>query len=132
MTNHEGLKKLYLQTYMHRLRNRPIKEGFEELKAFKDELFELRLKLASSNRSLPWTMEDLEAVLENLKEGKSRDPNCWVRELFCSKVAGKDLKISMLKLLNKIRTENYIPEFIREADVATIYKGKGEKCDLEK
>ena len=37
VTNHEGLKKLYLQTYMHRLRNRPIKEGFEELKAFKDE-----------------------------------------------------------------------------------------------
>ena len=37
----------------------------------------------------------------------------------------------MLKLFNKIKKEYYIPEFIRLADVATIYKGKGEKCELE-
>ena len=30
-----------------------------------------------------------------------------------------------------MKTENYIPDFIRYADVATIYKGKGEKCNLE-
>ena len=32
ITNHEGLKNLYLKTYIHRLRNRPIKSDFEELK----------------------------------------------------------------------------------------------------
>ena len=41
----------------------------------KDELFELRIQIAGNNKSLPWTMKVLEAVLENLKEGKSRDPN---------------------------------------------------------
>ena len=35
----------------------------------------------------------------------------------------------MLSLFNKIKFEKYIPDFIRNADVATIYKG--EKCDLE-
>ena len=30
-----------------------------------------------------------------------------------------------------MKSKNYIPEFIRLADVATIYKGKGEKCNLE-
>ena len=30
-----------------------------------------------------------------------------------------------------MKTENDIPEFIRKADIATIYKGKGEKCNLE-
>ena len=30
-----------------------------------------------------------------------------------------------------MKDENYIPDFIRKADVTTIYKGKGEKCDLE-
>ena len=74
VTNHEGLKNLYLQTYLRSLRNRPMKEEYEEMKTFKDELFDLRLKLSSSNKSFPWTMEDLEAVLDNLKEGKSRDP----------------------------------------------------------
>ena len=46
ISNHEGLKKLYLQTYVDRLRNRPIKEEFEELKILKEELFELRIELA--------------------------------------------------------------------------------------
>ena len=39
--------------------------------------------------------------------------------------------MSILRLFNRIKEENYIPEFIRNADVATIYKGKGEKFDLE-
>ena len=54
-----------------------------------------------------------------------------MNELFGNEVAGKSLKISMLKLFNKMKIENYIPDFIRYADVATIYKGKGEKCNLE-
>ena len=29
-----------------------------------------------------------------------------------------------------MKAENYIPAFIRKADVSTIYKGKWEKCDL--
>ena len=103
VTNHEGLKNLYLQTYLRSLRNRPMKEEYEEMKTFKDELFDLRLKLSSSNKSFPWTMEDLEAVLDNLKEGKSRDPNGWVRDLFSNEVAGKHLKLSMLMLFNKVK-----------------------------
>ena len=131
ITNHEGLKDLYLKTYVHRLRNRPIKEQLQEMKAYKDELFKLKLSLASANKSVPWTPEDLEMVLKHLKEGKSRDPNGWVNDLFRSDVAGRYLKMSMLKLFNKMKAENYIPEFIRNADVVTIYKGKGEKCDLQ-
>ena len=131
VSNHEGLKDLYLNTYMHRLRNRPVKKEYEDMKAYKDDLFDLRMKLASLNKSLPWEMEDLELVLKNMKEGKSRDPNGWVREIFSNEVAGTDLKKSMLKFFNKMKTENYIPEFVRKADVTTIYKGKGEKFDLE-
>jgi hypothetical protein len=122
---------LYLQTYKHRLRNRPIKENFQEIKAFKEDIFELKLGLARCNKSVPWTMENLEFVLKHLRVGKSRDPNGWVNDLFRNEVAGKYLKISLLKLLNRIKADNYIPDFIRMADVVTIYKGKGEKCDLQ-
>ena len=45
VTNHNGLKNLYINTYVHRLRNRPIKDDFEEIKEHKDNLFELRMKL---------------------------------------------------------------------------------------
>ena len=39
ITNHKGLKQLYLETYMHRLRNRPIKKDFEEIEELKNKLF---------------------------------------------------------------------------------------------
>ena len=76
-------------------------------------------------------MAQLESVLKKLKEGKSRDPNGWVRDLFKNEVAGMQLKASVLILMNKMKSENYIPEFIRNADVTTIYKGKGDKFNLE-
>ena len=53
VTNHEGLKQLYLKTYTHRLRNRPMKEELKELKAFKEELFETRMNLATNKKSEP-------------------------------------------------------------------------------
>ena len=131
VSNHEGLKKLYLNTYKNRLRSRPIKDDFESIKQHKEELFELKLKIAKSNESKPWTMFQLEAVLKKLQEGKSRDPNGWIRDIFKNEVAGMKLKVSLLMLMNKIKSENYIPDFIRNADVTTIYKGKGDKFNLE-
>ena len=130
ITNHEGLKHLYLETYIKRLRNRPIRSDFEELKKMKMELFNLRLKLAENKKSVPWEMKHLIKVLNDLKKDKARDPNGWLNDIFKDGVAGKNLKISMLNLFNKMKAENHIPDFIRLADVATIYKGKGEKCDL--
>ena len=131
ITNHKGLKDLYLQTYINRLRNRPIMPGFEDIKKMKTELFNLRLDLAKRRKSQPWTLTHLEAAIKYLKKDKARDPNNLINERFKDEVAGKDLKISILSLLNKIREENFIPDFVQLADVATIYKGKGEKCDLK-
>ena len=131
ITNHDGLKQLYLQTYTQRLRNRPMKPEFEEINMLKNKLFNLRLNISEKRRSKPWVIQDLEVVLKDLKSDKARDPNGLVNEIFKDDVAGYDLKVSMLLLFNRIKANNHIPEFIRHADVATIYKGKGEKCDLK-
>ena len=81
MTDHEGLKRLYLQTYINRLRNRPIHSDFEEIKKMKTDLFDLRLKLSKNRKSQPWTLEQLEKALSGLKNGKARDPNGLVNEI---------------------------------------------------
>ena len=96
----------------------------------KYRLFNARLKLASTRKSEPWEMKDLEAAIKGLKKGKARDPNGWANELFKDEVAGKDLKKPLLKFFNKMKEENEIPDFVRLADVTPIYKGKGAKCDL--
>ena len=75
-------------------------------------------------------MGELEKALKALKKDKSRDPNGWCNELFKDGVAGTNLKISLLQFLNRMKEENEIPDFVRLADVSTIYKGKGKKCDL--
>ena len=64
ITNHQGLKKLYLQTYIDRLRNRPIKGDFEEMKNLKQILFNLRLQLCEKRKSVPWEMKHLEAAIK--------------------------------------------------------------------
>jgi hypothetical protein len=49
-----------------------------------------------------------------------------MNDLFQDGIAGNNLKISMLKMFKRIKLENFFPEFVRKADVSTIYKGKGE------
>ena len=87
-----------------------MKSEYEEIKKLKEELFELKINLASCNKSVPWSMDDLNLVLKQLKNGKAQDPNGWVNDLFGSEVAGSQLKLSMLMFFNKMKTKNYIPD----------------------
>merc|ERR1712082_230975 len=75
-------------------------------------------------------MSDLETVLSSLKKNKCRDPSGLVNELFFTENAGKDLKISMLKLFNSVKENGQIPSFMKIVDISSIYKGKGSKNDL--
>ena len=70
----EPLKKLYLETYVHRLRPRPIREDLQDLLSLKNELWAGRLELIKSNVSKPWTLKDLDRVLKSLKNNQTRDP----------------------------------------------------------
>ena len=131
ISNHMGLKHLYLETYKHRLRNRPILEDLQGLKDLKMKLFDLRLDISKSCHTKPWDMKQLEKVLNSLKMNKARDPLGWVNDIFKEEVAGKNLKESLLKLFNNIKDKKHIPDFMELADITTIYKGKGEKCKLD-
>ena len=106
-----------------------MKEELEELKKVKEELFDIRLKLSNRKKTEPWTMDDLEAALKALKKEKARDPLGWANELFKEGVAGRNFKLSLLQFFNKMKMENEIPEFVRIADITTIYKGRGPKSE---
>ena len=71
ITNPELLKDLYLDTFVHRLRHRPIRQDFEHLKKLKETLFHLRLKLVKLRKSKPWNLADLDKVLKSLKKNKA-------------------------------------------------------------
>ena len=91
-------------------------------------LFDLRKQLCEKTKSDPWEKSHLEKAIKTLKKNKARDPNRLIND---EDVAGINLKLSMLKLFNKIKNENFIPSFMRKADVTTLYKGKGPKSNLD-
>ena len=131
ITSHEDLKTLYLDTFVHRLRPRPIREEYLDLFMMKEQLCELRLKFSSLNKSSLWTRAQLDKVLSSLKSNKSRDPHGIVNELFKPGIAGEKLVSSLLIMLNKIKSESTFPEFMELCNIVSIYKGKGERMDLE-
>ena len=125
VSNPDELKKLYLTTYKHRLRHRPIKPGFEQLKMLKEELCSKRLRLVKMRPNEPWAEKDLQTVLRSLKNNK------LINELFKPGVIGSDLQESLLLMFNRIKLEFDIPEMMQFANIISIYKGKGEKNDLQ-
>ena len=131
VTNPEELKKLYLETFKHRLRHRPVQPGYEALFEKQEELFKLRLEKAKTEKTPPWTMKNLEKALKSLKNGKCRDPAGLIREMFKEEVIGEDLKNSMLLLYNKIKATGTIPSFMRVANICAIFKGKGQVTDFD-
>ena len=119
-----------MDTFQYRLRHRPVKPGFEDHMKVQEELFNMRLKLAQGEKTPPWEMKDLEETLNSLKSGKSRDPEGLIREIFKDEVIGENLKMSLLILFNKIKTEGKFPSFMSWINISAIYKGKGEFSNL--
>ena len=126
-----GLKKLYLETFIWCLRERPIRPELVEIKKIKEELFESILRICKKKRSQAWSLEDLEKVLSKLKTNKCRDPKGLINEIFSTDVAGSDLKQSMLILFNRMKESDQIPDFMKLADITALYKGKGSKMILK-
>ena len=56
-----------------------------------------------------WTMKNLDVALAKLKNKKSRDFEGYSNEIFKNDVIGSDLKMSLLIMFNKIKSESYLP-----------------------
>ena len=102
----------------------------EDLKNIKEELFQERMKIEVENKTRPWELLDLEKVLKSLKKNKARDPHGLSNEIFRPRVAGKEFKTALLKLLNMMKRKTKVPMKVKWANVTLIYKGKGEKTDM--
>ena len=130
ITANEPLKKLYLSTYIHRLRPRLIREDLQDLLSFKHELWERRLELIKLNVSEPWAMEHLDRVIKSLKNNQTRDPLGMLNELFKPGVIGRDLKLAVLQLMNGCKLEMVVPTLLQLSNITTMYKNKGSRFDI--
>ena len=100
-----------------------------EVKELKDYQLALQMKLAMSSTSNPWSLGDLEKVLKSLKNNKARDDHGHCYEIF--KYGGNSLKVSLLNLFNKIKSEKTFPTIMQQANITSLWKRKGDKLDLD-
>ena len=105
ITNPKEKRKVTLEHFQNRMRNRYIKDDTKEVDDLNTKLFNKRLYLAKLNKSPPFEIKELEKVLKSLKPGKSKDPDDYICELFKDGVIGIDLKISILMMMNKIKED---------------------------
>ena len=125
------LKKLYIDTYVHRLRNRTMKPEYQDIYELKTKLWELRFEELKLNISAPWTMEHLQKILKKLKNNKTSDPSGYLNEIFKPGVIGQDLGLGLLDFVNNVKVNLYIPDMLQLANISTIYKNKGSRQDMK-
>ena len=131
VTNPQKLLDLYVETYSDRLSHKRIKAEYKDIFLLKNHLWQLRAEQCSGVKTEQWTRKDLNTVLKSLKNNKSRGPLGMVSEIFKPGVIGEKLELSILALMNSIKNEKVAPNFMRLADISSIYKRKGSKKDLE-
>ena len=131
VTDPSSIKQLYLDTFCHRLRERPKKEDNADLFELQQKLLEKRLLITAYDKSPQWTETDVFQVLSSLKNGKCKDPLWMINEIFKPPVAGADLIKSITIMMNLIKDQSKIPDIFRYKNISTIYKNKGSRSSLE-
>ena len=131
ITSSEALKKLYLRTYVKRLKHRSMKSEYEEIFELKNLLWSERFKVLRKNISTPWKYQDICKAAKTLKTNQTRDPNGMINELFKENIMGEDLQLALLKLMNGIKATFSFPEFMQLANISTIYKNSGSRFNLD-
>ena len=125
------LKNLYLNTYIERLRNRPIRPGLEDIYWVKTELWRMTLEGLEEKESDDWSIRDLDRVVKDLKKNKTRDPHGHINEIFKPNIMGHDMKVALLDLLNQIKCEKIVPKMFLHANISSIYKNKGSRQSFD-
>ena len=82
----------------------------------------MKMILANSRISENWKMEDLEKALNNLKKKKARDSEGLKNKIFKLDVIGDNLKLSLLHMFNRLKSEKMIPKLFNITNITTVHK----------
>ena len=75
-------------------------------------------------------MNDVIEAVKHLDNDKSRDAHGLANELFKEGVAGTDLMLAVVKLMNLIKDTQKYPEALELCNITSIYKHKGSHKDM--
>ena len=122
LTNDTAIMERGLEVYSERFEGNKIAENMEDHETKTIELCKSRLEQCKVNKTEPCSIADLEFVLKTLKKEKSKDADSYSNELFTLSVAGSDLKLAVLKLLNLIKDKQQFPKAFEKCNIIPIHK----------
>lgn len=130
LTSDKAIQERVLEVVTERLNGNPMEKHLEDHEKEVNRLCETRLKLTKLKSTDPWTMDDLNLAIKDLDNDKARDALGHANELFKVKVAGTDLKLATLKLMNHMKKEHRLPKALQACNITLLYKNKGSRKDL--
>ena len=75
----------------------------------KTELWARRFEDLKVKVSNPWSIKQFEKAIKSLKNNQARDPMGIINELFKPGMAGEQLKVSTLSLMNQVKQSKKFP-----------------------
>ena len=125
LTTEKAIQDRALEAYVERLKPNQIEKHLKSYEEANNTLCEERLKITKQNTTDPWVINDIEEAIKDLDNNKSRDAFDYANELFKEGVAGKDLKLALLKLMNHMKAKHQYPEALEYCNITSLYKHKG-------
>ena len=130
LTTDKAIEERAIEVFEKRLEGNEMEDNLKELEYDTNKLCELQLNLSKSVRTEPWDIEDLKEALKGLAKDKSRDADGYANKLFAMDVAGDDLLLAVLKLLNCIKDKQQFPKAFEKCNITPLHKSKS-KNDFE-
>ena len=132
LTDHQDINERYKEYYEELLLNRRTKEEYEKHQRIIEENHKIYMKITSFDQdpiNQEITRNELEKAIKTLKKEKSPGPDEIYNEILIN--AGKNLKESLLKMINVFWKTEQLPEELYKVEIKSIYKGKGDIGNLE-
>ena len=86
--------------------------------------------MSTLSKSAKWSENEVLKICKSLKNGKARDLNGLIYEIFTPNYAGSDLLKSMTLLFNEIKDQLLIPDFMQNMTITSLFKRKGSRMDF--
>ena len=104
----------------------------QETEEIKEKYKQIKREMVNLPNEEPFSMQELETVVKQLKRKKSSGPDLLPNEILIE--ANEQTRIIYLNMFNQILISQAIPKQWQHGEITTIYKGKGTKgkCSNER